>query len=635
MSKRAPESPSIPTVIFSRIQQRSSSVVLWLLRIVGVLCFLAVMLLQRLGMLLQQCSQKKAFRHGIALHASVIKSGMDSDPILSNHLINLYAKCKDFESSHQIFDHMSNRNIVSWSAMISGYDQAGKPSTALDLFAQMPLQPNEYIYGSVISACATLFALTQGRQIHGHSLKNGYGQISYVSNSLMSMYIKCDCFDDALCIFSSISEPNSVSYNAMITGFAETLKLDKGLELFRLMNKQGLDPDEFSYVALIGICSSMEDLHVGIGLHCQTIKLGLDNTAFVGNVILMMYSTCGLFEEVEKVFMSIKEKDVITCNTFIVACSNCGEHTKGLMVYKDMTATRNNFPLSPDEFTTASALAVSAELASFHYGGQIHAHLIRTMMVLDIVVYNAIINMYAKCGCSKYASHVFNLMPNRNLISYNTMIAAHGNHGHATAALEILKQMRYEGFVADSVTFVGLLTACSHAGLVDEGLVLFNSMQETYGICPMIEHLSCLIDMLGRSGRLEEAECYVKTSAFQNDSVIWGNLLSSCRLHKNVVVGERAAIKVLELQPGTSSPYVLLSNLYASDGRWEDVAEARKMLKCTGVKKEPGHSFMEVKGIAEKFTVGDFSHAQIEEIMMTLESLNWMTKKLYMSAPFD
>ncbi|URE28661.1 hypothetical protein MUK42_33216 [Musa troglodytarum] len=191
----------------------------------------------------------------------------------------------------------------------------------------------------------------------------------------------------------------------------------------------------------------------------------------------------------------------------------------------------------------------------------------------------------------------------RNLISYNTMIAAHGNHGHATAALEILKQMRYEGFVADSVTFVGLLTACSHAGLVDEGLVLFNSMQETYGICPMIEHLSCLIDMLGRSGRLEEAECYVKTSAFQNDSVIWGNLLSSCRLHKNVVVGERAAIKVLELQPGTSSPYVLLSNLYASDGRWEDVAEARKMLKCTGVKKEPGHSFMEVKGIAEKFTV--------------------------------
>ncbi|RRT82355.1 hypothetical protein B296_00011097 [Ensete ventricosum] len=386
------------------------------------------MLLQRLGMLLQQCSQKKAFRHGIALHASVIKTGMDSDLILSNHLINLYAKCKDFESSHQIFDHMSNRNIVSWSAMISGYDQAGKPSMALDLFAQMPLQPNEYIYGSLISACATLFALTQG------------------------------------------------------------------LELFRLMIKQGLDPDD------------------------------------------------------------------------------------------------------PDEFTTASALAVSAELASFHYGGQIHAHLIRTRMVLDIVVYNAIINMYAKCGCSKYASHVFNLMPNRNLISYNTMIAAHGNHGHATAALEIFKRMRYEGFVADSVTFVGLLTACSHAGL---------------------------------------AECYVKTSSFQNDCVIWGNLLSSCRLHKNVVVGERAAIKLLELQPGTSSPYVLLSNLYASDGRWEDVAEARKMLKCTGVKKEPGHSFIEVKGITEKFTVGDFSHAQIEEIMVTLESLNWMTKKLYMSAPFD
>ncbi|XP_042452310.1 pentatricopeptide repeat-containing protein At1g06140, mitochondrial-like isoform X7 [Zingiber officinale] len=536
------------------------------------------MLLRKLGMLLQECSTKRTFRLGVALHASVVKNGVESDLFLSNHLINMYAKCKDFESSNCIFDHMPIRNIVSWSALIAGYDQASNPSIALNLFAQMPFQPNEYIYGSIISSCATLFALAQGRQVHGQSLKNGYEGISFVYNSLMSMYIKCDCMDDALRIFRSILKPNSISYNAMITGFAEKFKLDKSLELFRLMNQQGLE------------------------LHCQTVKRGLDTTAFVGNVILKMYSICNLSEE---------------------------EHMKGLMLFREMTVMENNSSLSPDAFTTASALAICAELALFHYGGQIHAHLVRTWMNLDIVLFNALINMYAKCGCSRYAMLVFDLMPINNVISYNTIIAGLGNHGHAMTTLEIFEQMKREGFTPESVTFIGLLTACSHAGLVDEGLTLFNSMEETYGICPEIEHLSCLIDMLGRSGRLLEAEDYIKMSPYQNDYVIWGNLLSSCRLHKDVAIGERVAIKLLELQPSTSSPYVLLANLYASDGKWEGAAEARKLLRYSRVKKEPGYSLIEVKGVAEKFTVGNFSHEQIGEIVATLDSLHWITGKVH------
>ncbi|XP_042452300.1 pentatricopeptide repeat-containing protein DOT4, chloroplastic-like isoform X1 [Zingiber officinale] len=591
--------------------------------------FHAFMLLRKLGMLLQECSTKRTFRLGVALHASVVKNGVESDLFLSNHLINMYAKCKDFESSNCIFDHMPIRNIVSWSALIAGYDQASNPSIALNLFAQMPFQPNEYIYGSIISSCATLFALAQGRQVHGQSLKNGYEGISFVYNSLMSMYIKCDCMDDALRIFRSILKPNSISYNAMITGFAEKFKLDKSLELFRLMNQQGLHPDEFSYVALLGICSTVDDLVLGLELHCQTVKRGLDTTAFVGNVILKMYSICNLSEEVDKAFMSINNKDIITYNTYIDACSNCQEHMKGLMLFREMTVMENNSSLSPDAFTTASALAICAELALFHYGGQIHAHLVRTWMNLDIVLFNALINMYAKCGCSRYAMLVFDLMPINNVISYNTIIAGLGNHGHAMTTLEIFEQMKREGFTPESVTFIGLLTACSHAGLVDEGLTLFNSMEETYGICPEIEHLSCLIDMLGRSGRLLEAEDYIKMSPYQNDYVIWGNLLSSCRLHKDVAIGERVAIKLLELQPSTSSPYVLLANLYASDGKWEGAAEARKLLRYSRVKKEPGYSLIEVKGVAEKFTVGNFSHEQIGEIVATLDSLHWITGKVH------
>lgn len=414
------------------------------------------------------------------------------------------------------------------------------------------------------------------------------------------------------------------------TGFAENLQLEKGLELFRLMNQRGLHPDQFSYVAAYGICTSLEDLKTGQGLHCQTIKLGLDRSAFVGNVILTMYSRCGSMDELERVFQSITERDAITCTTYIVACSHCGEHAKGLMVYREMEVMENAFGIRPDDFALSSALSACAELASIHYGRQIHSRLIRTRIDLDVGVNNAIINMYAKCGCITYANHAFEHLLNRNLVSWNTMIIGLGNHGYGKSAVEIFEQMKTAGVKPDSVTFIGLLTACSHAGLVDEGLAYYNSMKEVHSISPKIEHVSCLVDMLGRAGRLEEAEVYVKASRFENDLVIWGSLLSSCWLHRDVVVGERVARKMLELQPSTSSPYVLLSNLYASDGRWDGVAEARRLLKGSGVKKEPGHSLIEIKGINEKFTAGDFSHARIEEITEILNSLNLRTKKFHL-----
>ncbi|XP_072990291.1 pentatricopeptide repeat-containing protein At4g33170-like [Typha latifolia] len=585
------------------------------------------MILLKLGGLLQQCSKLKSYVNGTSLHAALVKAGGESDLFLCNHLVNLYAKCDEFEAAHQMFDNMPRRNLVSWSAMVSGYDQAGKPSLALSLFAKMEFRPNEYIYASVIRSCARLLAIAQGEQVHADALKAGYSGISFVSNSLLSMYMKCGCFNEAYSVFSTMSEPNSVSYNAMITGFVDNSQMEKGLELFGVMNRQGLHMDQFSFVAVFGTCTNMEDLDTGIRLHCQTIKLGLDITAFVGNVILTMYSKCSSISEVEKVFESIEEKDVITWNTYIVACSYSGEHGKGLMVFKKMREMENEFGVSPDDFTLTSALAACAELALIRYGGQIHAQQIRNRVDIDVGVGNAIINMYAKCGCIKHASCVFHLLPSRNLFSWNTIIVGLGNHGHGNRAVELFEQLRLTGISPDSITFVGLLAACNHAGLVDEGLAYFNSMKVIYGISPGIEHLSCLVDLLGRAGRLEEAEDYLQISPFRNDSVVWGSLLSSCRIHKDVVIGERVARKILELQPRTSSPYVLLSSLYASDARWDGVAAAWKLLKDSGVKKEPGYSIIEVKGIMQKFTAGGFSNGKIEEVVETLEILACKAKE--------
>ncbi|KAK6272934.1 hypothetical protein POUND7_010017 [Theobroma cacao] len=575
---------------------------------------------ETIGSLLHHCSITKAFRSGLSLHAAVFKAGMQADVIVSNHVLNMYAKCGKISFARQVFDEMSEKNLVSWSAMISGYEQAGETSSALDLLSQMRLAPNEYIFASAISACANLLLLVEGRQIHAQSLKYGYASVSFVSNSLISMYMKCGHCSDALSVHSGASEPNAVSYNALITGFVENQQPEKGFEVFKHMHQQGLMPDRFTFVGLLGSCADLDALHRGMVLHCQTVKHGLDSTAFIGNVIMTLYSKFTSIQEVEKVFEFIEEKDGISWNTFIAACFHCEHHEKSLRAFREMF---NEYHTRPDDFTFASVLSACAALASILYGKQIHAYLIRTRLNQDIGVGNALTNMYAKCGSIAYAYHVFNRMSHHNLVSWNTIIAAFGNHGLGSRALELFEQMRAIGLEPDSVTFVGLLMACNHAGLVDKGLHLFNSMQETYGIAPDIEHFSCLIDLLGRAGRLNEAEDYMKKYPFGQDPIALGSLLSACRLHGDVVMGERLAKQLLKLQPVSTSPYVLLSNLYASDEMWDCVAEARKMLKGSGLKKEAGYSLVQVKGNFVKFTVGDFSHARIDEMMDALKTLAW------------
>jgi pentatricopeptide repeat protein len=515
---------------------------------------------------------------------------------------------------------MSERNLVSWSAMISGYEQIGEPISALGLFSKLNIVPNEYVYASVISACASLKGLVQGKQIHGQALKFGLDSVSFVSNALITMYMKCGKCSDALLAYNEALELNPVAYNALITGFVENQQPDKGFEVLRMMYQDGFFPDRFTFVGLLGTCNSRDDLKRGELLHCQTIKLKLNSTAFIGNLIITMYSKLNLLEEAEKAFRSIEEKDLISWNTFISSCSHCNDHEKALEAFKEML---NECRVRPDEFTFASALAACSGLASMCNGKQIHGHLIRTRLFQDVGAGNALINMYAKCGCIAKAYYIFSKMEHQNLVSWNTMIAGFGNHGFGGKAFELFAKMKTMGVKPDSVTFVGLLTASNHAGLVDEGLVYFNSMEETYGISPEIEHFSCLIDLLGRAGRLNEAKEYMKKFPFGHDTVVLGSLLSACRLHGDVDTGKCFARQLLKLQPATTSPYVLLSNLYASDEMWDGVAEAWKLLKGSGLKKEPGHSLIEVNGTFEKFTVVDFSHSRIEEIMDMLKTLRW------------
>lgn len=577
------------------------------------------MIPEAIASLLHHCSKTKAFQQGLSLHAAVLKIGLQSDVFISNHVLNMYAKCGYISLARRLFDEMSERNLVSWSAMVSGYDQCGEHWVALDLFSKMQLSRNEYIFASAISACASLAALELGQQIHAQVVKYGCESISFVSNSLISMYMKCGQCRYALSIYDNVVEPNSVSYNALMTGYIENHEPEKGFEVFKHMLKQGLVPDSFAFLGLLGFCTESDDFRTGMLLHCQAIKLKLDSTPLIGNVIMAMYAKCNFIEEVEKAFRLIKDKDVISWNTIISAFSHSDDQAKCLKFFREM---RNERSIRPDDFTFASVLATCASNASIRQGKQIHAYLIRTREYQDIGVSNALVSMYAKSGSIEYAHNVFSKMSYHNLISWNTMIAAFGIHGLGDRAIEICEQMKAAGIKPNSITFVGLLIACNHSGLVDKGQIYFNSMKD-HGIAPSVEHFSCLIDMLGRAGRLSEAEEYIKEFRHLNDPVVLGSLLSACRLHRNTAMGERLARRILEVQPISSSPYVLLSNLYASDEKWNDVANARKMLKDSGLRKETGYSLVELKGNYEKFTIGDFSHSRIEEIRNLIRTLNW------------
>ncbi|CAH9128505.1 unnamed protein product [Cuscuta epithymum] len=584
------------------------------------MCKMAV---ETLSSLLHHCSKTKSLKCGLSLHSVAIRTGMMCDVIISNHVLNMYAKCGNLKFASQVFDEMPDKNLVTWSAMISGYDQSGKHVMAVKLFGQMNLEPNEYILSSSLSSCANLLALKDGQQIHCKSIKLGYSSISFVSNSLMSMYMKCNKCDDGLSVFASTPASSVVSFNAIITGMIENNHKQRAFEMFKLMCQRRLIPDRFTYVGLLGTCCTPEDLGIGMSLHGQTIKLKLDSSVFIGNILMTMYSKLNLIDEAEKVFTMISETDIISWNTLIAAYSNCDDHNKALNVFRYMAQGY------VDDFSYASVLSASAGMASIRLGGEIHAHLVRTRQSVDVTVSNALVNMYAKCGCMQHAYSVFRLMHCHNLVSWNTIIAGFANHGRGGIVIQLYKEMEKLGFKPDSVTFLGLLMACNHAGLVDEGQSFFVSMQYIHGITPNIEHFSCLIDLLGRAGRLKSAEEYMQKYHFGKDPVVLGCLLSACRLHGDVVVGERVAKRLLMVEPVTTSPYVLLSNLYASDGMWDCVAGARKMLKGSGLKKEAGHSLIEVERSVEKFTIGDFSHSRITEILQVLRCLSYVWDEEY------
>eukprot|EP01018_Ginkgo_biloba_P024066 Gb_36172 [translate_table: standard] len=509
--------------------------------------------------LLKSCIHKKALPEGKLVHAHIIhmsERGFNPDIVLGNTLVIMYAKCGSLGDACRVLEEMPRRNVVSWTAMIAAYISHEQDEEALTLYYQMErtgIKPNEFTFASVLPACANLTALEHGKTVHEKVIRSGFQSDMFVESALVDMYVKCGDIENARQVFDKMSQRDVVSWNAMISGYAQNGLVNEAFNLFQKMPERNV----VSWTSMIA-----------------------------------GYARNGYFEEALKLFRQMREVG-----------------------------------MKPNSDTFASVLPACANLAALEQGKQMHDNIIRRGFHSDVFVESALVDMYAKCGSIGNAWHVFDKMSSRNVVSWTAMILAYAMHGHGKKALQLFEQMQHSGTKPDHVTFIGVLSACCHAGLVDDGWRYFDCMSRYYHITPVKEHYCCMVDLLGRAGKLDEAYHLINKMPIKPDAAVWGSLLGACRIHANIELGEHVAERLFELDPKNAAPFVVLSNIYAATRRWDDIERVRKMMKDRGVKKDPGCSWIEVNKQVYAFIVGDRSHPQAQKIYAKLEILSGQMKE--------
>ncbi|XP_020586887.1 pentatricopeptide repeat-containing protein At2g33680 [Phalaenopsis equestris] len=562
---------------------------------------------------------------GMEAHCVAIKTDNSADVFVGSSLLNMYCKLGLLSDARKVFDRMPQKNSVSWAAMISGYASNRDGFEAFELFRLMVVEDecsvNEFVVTSVLSALVSLEFLHMGRQVHDLTIKNGLVSFIPVDNSLITLYTKCHCLDEALVIFMSSDNKSPITWSAMITGYAQNGDSLKALQLFCNMHSNDVSPTEFTFVGILNACGDQSLLPEGIEAHCYILKLGFETQVYVKSALVDMYAKCFRIEDARRAFDMLREVDVVLWTTMISAYVQNGEHEEALTMYNKMESDG----LLPNNLTIASALRACSSLAAFEHGKQIHARTIKHGFGIGIPIGSALSTMYAKCGNLEECGHVFRRMPQKDVVAWNSIISGYSQNGRGVDALNLFEEMRLEGTEPDHVTFINVLFACSHIGLVEKGWSYFRLMQDEYGLAPKIEHFACMVDMLTRAGKFEEAREFIESVPMDHGMCLWRIVLGSCRNKKNFHFGAYAGERLMELGSTDSSAYILLSNIYASWNRRDDVERVRRLMKLRGVNKEPGCSWIEMKSRVHVFVIGELLHPEIEDIYV---ELRWLTKHM-------
>ncbi|KAI4300777.1 hypothetical protein L6164_034113 [Bauhinia variegata] len=582
---------------------------------------------------IRSCSNAKYASIGHIIFGIVMKTGyFDSDVCVGCTLIDMFAKGSyDMDSACKVFDKMAQKDVVTWTLMITRFAQLGCPGVAIDLFLTMLLNgymPNGFTLSGVLSATAELEFLSLGQQLHSWVIRSGLASHDSVGCSLVDMYTKCAAdgsVENSRKVFDRMPNHNVMSWTAIIRGYVQGSGQDKeAIKLFCDMLQGHVTPNHFTFYSVLKACANQEDLHFGKQLHAKLVKLGLSSVNSVGNALINMYARSGRMECARKSFDILFENNLISYSTIVNAHVNYLNSEEAFESFHNSKHTG----VGVNSLTFANLLNGAACIGTIGKGEQIHARVVKSGFGSAQCINNALISMYSRCGNIETALRVFTDMGDRNVISWTSVITGFAKHGFATKALEMFYEMLQAGVKPNGVTYVAVLSACSHVGLIDEGWKHFNSMYKDHGVVPRMEHYACVVDLLGRSGSLSEAIEFINSMPFEANAVVWRTFLGSCRVHGNIKLGEHAAKMILEQDPHDQSAHVLLSNLYASKGQWKDVGAIRKAMKQKSITKEAGSSWIEVENKVHKFNLGDKSHPQAEKIYDELDRLASKIKSL-------
>ncbi|XP_056843380.1 putative pentatricopeptide repeat-containing protein At3g47840 [Raphanus sativus] len=578
-----------------------------------------------LSLALKACGQSQTsnLSFGESLHAFAYKTYLLSSVYVGSVLLNLYKRNGMIDESCRLFSELPCRNTVTWTTLITGLVHAGRHKEGLTYFSEMSRfkgLPDTFAFAIALKACAGLRQVQYGRGIHTHVILKGFGAVLDVANSLFTMYTECGEMRDGLRLFESMGEEKDVvTWTSLITAYSRIGQEENAVKtFFKMRNSRRVRPNEQTFASAFAACAALSRLVWGEQLHGNVFSLGLGDYLSVSNSMMSMYSACGELDSASALFRGMRCRDIISWSTIIGGYSQAGLAEEGFEYFSLMRRSGTK----PTGFALASLLSVSGNVAVLEQGRQVHALAVYIGLEQSPTVRSALINMYSKCGSIVEASKVFEETEGgADIVALTAMINGYAEHGKSREAIDLFEKSLNVGFRPDAVSFISVLAACSHSGQLGLGFHYFNLMQEEYNMSPAKEHYGCMVDLLCRAGRLSEAEKMIDEMPCEKDDVVWTTLLRACTAERDIERGRRAAERVLEVEPTSSTALVTLANMYSSKGRWKEAAIVRKSMKSKGVIKEPGWSSILIKGRVSAFASGGRSHPQSDDIYSILELL--------------
>lgn len=597
--------------------------------------------------------KSKYVEEGKSIHDEVRRMGYDdSNVTIGSALVGMYVSCWSLVQAFEVFNRLSERHVGSWNTMIAGLVQQGEAERAVELYTQMKLEgvsPNRQTFVSTLQACGALAVrgdvgkasscgrwnqsdcLELGKEIHLDIRRNcGHRDLDavYVGSSLISMYGKCGSTVAARDVFDGLAEKNVVSWNAMLAAYVEQGQANEALDLYEKMQEEGVSAEERTLVAVLQACGRLGEqadssspvegkrmqlkyLEKGKAIHAEARNKGYDSQVFVGNTLISMYGECGSVEHASSAFNRIREKDVISWTALIAAHAQNGDGGRALELYLEM---QDSGGLRPTEMTVVCILQGCSDAGGLDCCKQVHCTLVSTGNDLSPLVATTLIHAYGKCGSMADAQAVFEAMQQPDVVAWTAIIAGYARQGCVSAVLRCYKEMRAAGVRPNAITYLSLLSSCSHAGLVEEGVELFESMSTVHGIAPEIEHFVTMVDLFGRAGcfpRIETLLATMEPTVLANMS-LWLCLLCACQKHGRVELGELAFRCAVELEPKNPGPYVVMSNIYVDAGYVSRGDELRGMRRRARAWKSPGQTWIEHGREMRPFVAGQ-RQSKVEE----------------------